>query len=167
MNYTTVQTSLNSIVLDQVRVQEFKDVVTRGQRLTVRLGLFLKTYLAHTTGTVVIDQKLVDMAFRVVGAESYSGSDDLYLKLKLVYDKWFLPQCPENDVPISRYNLDQTLQFESTKIVTNYYNNIVQHFPKYVQDYVDHHFGKWKKLAAMKTEDEKRQLQAFLTNAAH
>jgi hypothetical protein len=147
--YKTVTTSLLSILKDPDKAEEIIARVDLVNRLVTRTLLFLKLYLLHSPKPVTIDRKLVDTVMRRVGTRkgrALTANQGLWDQMTPIYEKHFAPLLPQDDEPLPLENMWQVLRYAADRIVVDYKANVVNHFPDYVQDYVDHYYSKWKKL---------------------
>jgi hypothetical protein len=156
-DYKCVLTSLASILkVPDKQIPVITETVVTVNKLITRALLFLKLYLLHSPEEVKVTQKMVDTIILRIGTRRdqrvLRANQALYDKLTPIYEEHFLPLVPEDDEPLLMTNLDQILKYASKRVVTDYKTNITGHFPKYVQDYVDHYYSKWDQLKDPKTD---------------
>jgi hypothetical protein len=166
--YRTVKNALANVVTDNRTLVLISDAVTRIHRISTHAQQFLKLYLLHereTTGQFpVVDHDLILNVLKIVSAKPASKAGRpqkavtvlLRRKLTMFYQSHYAPTIAPGDEPQSYLHLGAVLEYVSTRILTDYENNIKRNYYRYVQKYVRNTMG-WQECRPTLTKEERKK----------
>lgn len=173
--YKGVKHSLKSIIKRPKTQEIIKEAVDMSNKITIHVTLFLKMYLLNSYDKngnipkvnrnlcVNIMKVICEESNRVVGEELKNkgrkpSQNTIYLKdeLRKFYKDHYEPNWIKKE-SLSYKNMNTMMDYGFDKLVTNYENNIKQHFVEHVERFVNVMMKKKERLNEFESDIEKKK----------
>lgn len=144
--YRTIKVSLKKIIKKKNFIPLFNDPIQRTNKLTTLVTHFIKSFILYkyNKSQVIpsISKEFIKMAFKTVaksttcGRPAHSDNKTILGELNVFWKSEFLPLLDPFYIDISAKNLSYNIGYQIISILTDFLNNIKEHFYENLLKYI-------------------------------